>query len=434
MAPDQNKSTANSGAALTVLSWCVIVLTNAILLYLIAHSPDHSIYDETDRMATLDLLRQYGLFTRRFMLELPGSPGPTFTIIYTGLQNILHLNYPWLRLVNFAFLLGTAFLLWLLLQIFESLSVEKLFSIDSALFAAAFTVLPAIGVSGGMTLSEMPAIFLMLCFLVGLSLVLKFEDSKLLALTLSVLCGGAAAGAIMGRQNYLLVLPCLVLLLHAPGGMINRRELIYLGTIGAVALCMVVPIFVIWGGFIPPITADVGSGFSIWNGVSSVGYGSIIAAILAPELFRILFKSWHYSILLIACTLAVVLPMGISLSMGISPIANGKVQSIIAYSIAYSFPVLLASLSVSFLFCMGAYIWEHRSDRIVRFCTCVFMLGILSNAKITSQFSSRYVTVFVPFLLLAVAPLVRLNWHFPIRLACGACISIASLQSYYVLF
>ncbi|HEY2754411.1 MAG TPA: hypothetical protein VGJ01_01560 [Pseudolabrys sp.] len=60
------------------------------------------------------------------------------------------------------------------------------------------------------------------------------------------------------------------------------------------------------------------------------------------------------------------------------------------------------------------------------------MLGIISNAKITHQFSSRYVFVFLPFLLLAAAPAVRSTWHQPVRLAIGAGISLGALVSYYL--
>jgi hypothetical protein len=414
---------------LTALSWVLIVLTNGALFYLIVHSPDHSIYDETWFIDTLDILRRHG-FTRAFLLEYPGSPGPTFTVIYTGIQNVLHLSYPWLRLVNFVFLLGTAFLLWPLLCAIRTFSLGKPSGVDAALLAAAFTALPAVGVSGGMTLTEMPAIFIMLIFLIGLSLLLKFENRILPALMLSVLCGATIAAAIMGRQNYLLVLPCLLLLRRAPGGMLDRTELAYFSTIGVVALFMVVPIFVIWGGLIPPNQAGVGSGFSIWNGVVSIGYGGIIAAVLAPQLFRILFVRWRYSVAIVICAAALVLAFGVvqlPANSVLLSIGNEAVLSLIGYG----FAIVLAALSVSFLFCMGNHIWEHQSDRIVRFCGCVFILGIISNVKISVQFSSRYVIVFVPFLLLALAPTIRVNWHFPIRLAIGACISLTSLYSYY---
>ena len=418
--------------SIVALSWAVIAVANCTMLFLIAHSPAHSIYDETWFIDTLDMLRRDGLFSRAFLLEYPGTPGPTFTAIYTGLQDLLHLSYPWLRLVNFAFLLGTAVLLWLLLRAIPAFSLGRRSGIDAALLAGTFTVLPAIGASGGMTLTEMPAMFIMLIFLVGLSVVLTWERRAVPALALSLLCGAVLAAAIMGRQNYLLVLPCLLLLVPVPGGVVDRATLACIAAIGAVTLCLVSPIFLIWGGLVPPKAAYVGAGYSVWNGIASVGYAGLVAAVLSPRLYRILFVRWRYSIAILACVAALAATFGavrVPARSVLASIANATTLSMIGHG----FAVVLAVVCVSFLYCMAHYLWKHRADRIVRFAGCVFALGILSNAKISVQFSSRYVVIFIPFLLLALAPTIRMNWHLPPRLAIGACISLASLYSYYAM-
>jgi hypothetical protein len=70
---------------------------------------------------------------------------------------------------------------------------------------------------------------------------------------------------------------------------------------------------------------------------------------------------------------------------------------------------------------------------MILFCGSSALIGLASNVKITHQFSSRYVFVFLPLLLLSLAGSVRLTWHFPIRVVAGAFISLLSLSSYLLL-
>jgi hypothetical protein len=93
--------------------------------------------------------------------------------------------------------------------------------------------------------------------------------------------------------------------------------------------------------------------------------------------------------------------------------------------------LLLALVATSFFLAMGHHLWRYRNDRMVRFAGLAAVLGILSNMKITWQFSSRYMLVFAPLLIVALAPAMRATWHLPVRLVVGAAISLVSLASYY---
>src|SRR5262245_24560090 len=127
------------------MAWFVIALANLILCALILTSPRQGIYDEGWFISTLDLLRLHG-FSRAFLLEYTAAPGPTFTVIYNGIQNLLHLSYPWVRLVNLTLMLVCAALIALLLRIIADSRLGALAQLGPALTAGVFTTLPLIGV------------------------------------------------------------------------------------------------------------------------------------------------------------------------------------------------------------------------------------------------------------------------------------------------
>jgi hypothetical protein len=97
------------------------------------------------------------------------------------------------------------------------------------------------------------------------------------------------------------------------------------------------------------------------------------------------------------------------------------------------FGFVLSWLSTYFVGCFIVYLWNQRSTRSILFLGLSALVGFASNMKITHQFSSRYVFVFLPLLLLSLAPAIRSTWHLPIRVAFGACIGLASIGSYLLL-
>jgi hypothetical protein len=411
------------------IAWWVIAVANLILCALILISPGRSVYDETWFINTLELLRIHG-FSRAFLSEYPGAPGPTFTVIYAGIQNLLHLSYPWLRLVNLTFMLACAALIGLLLRIIAGSHLGALAQLGPALTAGMFTTMPAIGASAGMTLTEMPSMMIMVAALVGICLMLRFGTRRKLAVALALPCGVLLAAAVLGRQSYLVVLPCLFLLVGAPNGVPNGRELVYLGAVATVALLLVAPIFAVWGGLAPKSAAGSGFSFVPWHGVLSAGYAGFVAALLCPDILRELLVRRSQLLAAGLAGLALTLLFGapmVPMRSVITRIGGIAMAEWVGTGVA----LLLAVVAASFLLAMGHYLWQYRNDRIVRFAGFAAVLGILSNVKITWQFSSRYMIVFAPFLILALAPAMRATWHLPVRLAVGAAISLVSLASYY---
>jgi hypothetical protein len=91
--------------------------------------------------------------------------------------------------------------------------------------------------------------------------------------------------------------------------------------------------------------------------------------------------------------------------------------------------VLIASLATAFVAIMAQRLYRQRHDRVTLFASSVAILCAVSNIDL-AQFSSRYIFVALPFLLISLGPSVKLSWHLPARLALGSTIGLVSLASY----
>jgi 4-amino-4-deoxy-L-arabinose transferase-like glycosyltransferase len=411
--------------SLKTWNWVVIITANVALCVLVAGSPHHPVYDEQWFLDTLDLLNRQGL-SLGFLREFPGAAGPTFTLLFAAIDRVLTLSFPWLRFANVALLAAAATLIWRIL----AASPERNKDAPSpALLAASLTTLPTVGVSAGMALTEMPALFFVVVSVLLLTLARAPNAKSAPSWLAAIGCGTAAAVAVLGRQNYLVVLPALTLAFGWPPAC-RRHDLTRIAVIGAVVVVIAGPVFIVWGGLIPPKSAWSGDGFSAANAVRSAGYAGIIVLLFAPEIFRVL---WQRKRLLAAAALA---SIPLLLATGGAPIPMASLvrplfSEQLTAAIATGFGFLLSLSAICFVGSFVFYCWQERTNWLTRFAGSTALLGILSNAKITHQFSSRYVLVFLPFIVLATAPAVRTNWHQPLRLALGACISLGALASYY---
>jgi len=273
----------------------------------------------------------------------------------------------------------------------------------------------------------MPAFFFIAAALALLT-ILKERDGHRRPLMLAILCGLCIATAVLGRQNYLVMLPCLLLALDWPSP--RRADIVRLALVALAAAFVTGPIFLLWRGLVPPRTASIDSGFSLANAMRSAAYTGIIAALFAPELYRMLCKR---KLAMFAAAVAAV-PASLLLSQPGLPLASlfaavpgRQLAAIIGPILDY----VLALFALAFLGCFAIHLWQDRTHWLTRLCGGTVLLGILSNAKISHQFSSRYVFVFLPFLVASTAGLARASWYQPLRIAIGAGVGLAALASYY---
>jgi 4-amino-4-deoxy-L-arabinose transferase-like glycosyltransferase len=403
------------GASLSVCAG-----SGLVMLALIIRSPAHPVYDEGWFLSTLQLLRDEG-FSVAFIRKFPGAPGPTFTFVYAAVESAFGLALPWLRLVSFALLCIAILLMYQLLRALR-LRLPGISSAQSAWLTAGMLVaLPTTAVSAGMTLTEMPALC---CVMLCLWSIKRAEEATPYSAYWSLLAGAALGLAVLGRQNYLILLPSLALLLHWPVQVIRARDL---AIVCLIAAALFAPVFLIWGGLVSPSSASsVGEQILPLYAILSAGYLAIAALIIAPEgLSRMVrgYDLWVSTAL--ALIVAWLAPAPILPLHTVSAMAGPTISTIAAWT----FTVLALALGFVFIAAMLRHMWDCRHDRWIRFCGTVVLVGAASNAKIY-EFSSRYVFVFLPFLLLSLARQIRLSWHLPWRLAAGALVSLTSLASY----
>jgi len=405
-----------------VASWSVAVAALLALAALVATSPPRPIYDEAWLLATVRLLDRDGL-SLTFLREFPGAAGPTFALVFAGIGTLFDLTFPWLRLVNVALLVATSALIGRCLAAATPAVPAPAFS------GVMLVVLPTTGVAAGMALTEMPAAFFAILSFALLAQAMIVSRAAA-AMAFSAASGIALAAAILGRQNYLVLLPCLALAMRWRDGRPVRDDLWRVTLAGIIAVALTAPVFVIWGGLVPPRTAWSTAGLAPGNVLRGASYAGVILLLLAPPIYAPLRqRTWFGAMTLAAIPIAIMLggdfvPLRATMTMLFGERALTPARWATAY--------LLSLAALAFVSCFTLHLWRHRHDWLTRMTGGAVLLVLLSNARITHQFSSRYVFVAVPLLVLAAAPAIRITRWTPLQMTSAAGISLAALASYYL--
>ena len=199
----------------------------------------------------------------------------------------------------------------------------------------------------------------------------------------------------------------------------------------AVEFAMVTPVFAVWGGLVPPRTAWSTAGLAPDNVVRGAGYAGVIVLLLAPAVYApLLRRLWPAATIALAA-----IPIAFAIGPGPVPLRATTIALFGDRSLAFiggAAAYLLACAALAFIGCFALHLWRHRDEWLTRMTGVAALLGLLSNAKITHQFSSRYVFVVVPLLLLAAAPAIHVTRWTPLQMTSAAGISLAALASYYL--
>ena len=407
-------------------TWIVVITANVLMFVLILRSPPFPIYDEGNHLSFIGVLRTHG-FSVDFLRAFPGPVGPLSTIIYDLVTRVIGFSFPFIRLFSFALLLGSA---WVLSRVVSIGAWRSTGQVTPGLAGALLTTLPTAGVSAGMVLTETPAMLFVIFSLLALTWSLS-SHSLGVSLFSAAVAGVALGLAILGRQSYLVTVPCLLALLVSDTQRWTQ-DAIRIGVLCTATLAVTAPVFLVWGGLTPPGTSSLVAGIAPWHGVLAMGYAAIIAFLLAPDIFGVAhMRKWRLIVTALLSLVAWYLT-----AESFTPLRSTLVALVGeggAAIIGALFCFVIAFLAIHFLVSMALYLWDNRHDRMILFYGIAALVGLASNVKITHQFSSRYVFVFVPFLLLSVVGSLRASRHLPIRVAAGACISLLSLSSYLLL-
>jgi hypothetical protein len=428
---------------------------------MIVFSPDKYIYDEGEYCKYATNLVEQGMGVA-YVRELHAPPGP--------LHGIVHYSFGWatgfrpipMRVVTNGIVL--------VVGLCASLLFWRVGRREAWYGTALLYGFPFAGVVIGVSLTESSA--MLAATLATLFVVMGAQSLDCGNLTsggkgrrqwggyaLVAMAGILYAAAVWGRQNYLVVLAALPLFFLSPGGFAWRPWVLMSLLMGSGSALL----FIIWGGLVPEAVrsiADGGgtknadgvvAGLNIIFGIRSLAYAALIFCLLAPGVFRrdyrLVFLSagaavmgcliWEPMRFLPSAPLVSKM-LGESFLVPVSILFGAGFSFLGFWLLASVFLNCRALLSTLHLNTIGKQMGLLErlgsiglNKKLYLFGAAAWLLILASNMKIHHQFSSRYVVVAAPFLLITAI------YHFQptagaiIRLICGYSVSMVLLANYY---
>ena len=416
--------TANVIPVLIALATLIAIVTVTI------NAPKRPIWDEGTYIKSLSLIEEHG-FSVAFFESIPGAAGPTINFVHALAKPITGYQFPAIRLVNVTLLV----LLTGLLLIAVRTAWPQLLATDAFVFGMAFLAMPYVAVSAGLVMTEMPAMLFMTGFVATLLSIKNILQFNRLWLLLAIPAAGIClALSILGRQNYLILAFLLPFMLFDVRRRNSRFVLSYAGIL-ALACLLVVPVFLIWGGLIPKRTAWVGEGINLRFAVVAFSYLAIPAILLAPHWMFDFSKREDRIVVALSASTAMLLTFVFNVHevQMLLPFRSLIVTVLHDHWLA---PFSLAMQSVIYFvgvvlfFRVAKEFFRSGIDPEVRYLILVLLAGTASQMKITSQFSSRYILMYLPLLLIVLAPHLRKGMAFNVGLIIGSTLSVSALINY----
>lgn len=397
-----------------------------LLLITILHRQP-PLFDEALFISNVHLLEQYGL-SRTFLLNIDNqAPGPLYQLIHYILRPLTHLQAPGIRLVN-------TFMLLLIILLLAAIIRKMQRRVKKSVWVPALHIMavPMVWQVSGMALTEIPPMLFATLSIWLLQLALDYTRKRRgLGILLSLLAGLCLGLAILGSSPFLMIVPSALLLLLESAGERRRRVLvsIYMG----VALLCCIPVFVIWGGLVPPKEAVITAGGIVtWHGILAFAYGALLVLIVAPGWFV------YNRLVLLALVLLymILLPMNYYwLHYEYAPL-SGALKKIFPAAIMQIYPYLISPLLITialyFLYTVFLQWMERRTEPFYLFLLMATLLMLATSFKVTHLFSSRHVAQVAPLFIILLAPYIRVNRGQCIRFAAGMIIGLLSLETYFL--
>jgi len=395
----------------------VATLAGFAMIAAIAQSPEIYVYDERYHMVGTRLLVD-GMSLLVFLrTPLESAAGPLYPVLHSWLADLTSLTAPAIRWVN-VFCLALS--IWALGYIFRAWRLDR-----SGLRAAMIFAVPTVWVTTGMALTEIPAMTMITLGVASAAWAMTADSTAKgqiwLGFSLAGLCFGFG---VLGRQPYL---PALIgfIMIAAFAPRLRWPAL----TATGVAVAVVLPVFIAWGGLLPPGQPTVGTHIVFEYGLFGFAYSAVFVLLLAPRFFLIRW-TWIVPVALVAA---------------IVTLSFGGLTFQVAGGIARHFPpqmghffqmaastVMMAS-GVAFILASAINMWEQREDKLF---ILALMLGVglaATPAFVSHQFSSRYLMTTFPFLMIAVQRYFQPSYAAAARLILGASLGFLSLRAYFVI-
>ena len=402
----------------------------SIFIYtvLVYFSPHKLLYDEIYYIKIAQDFLDSKLSTE-FISNIFAPTGILYALVHYLFYPLTHYQIPNIRFVNILFLIISFALICLSFKYIHHQKFQT-----SLLNSLPWLVFPTTGVISCMALTELPAIafFIASSFILGIAYNSgDWRSPGKTALYCSI--SGILLGlSTWGRQNLIV---CMLgsALLFLP---LNRKSIIFGLSYALPALSIFFYPISIWGGLVPPSVDFVEKGFRFSNFFLSLGYLSLFSIIIYP---KILISSLSKSILMKFISISLLL-VSITPGLRYAPsrfLLERLFGSFITYLISYIFGIAIVFISLVLLkFILSEISRELGSKN--SWNIIYYALGIMaicfSNIKINHQFSSRYITLALPFLVYVLGNSdygMNKDKFFYIRLSLSLFLSVLFTLNYY---
>ncbi len=237
----------------------IIFLFNVFLFILLMINYNRpAIWDERFFRYNLFLFQKEGL-TAKFLTDMRiQAPGPLYQLIHALFYKLTEYDLSKTRLVNFGLFLFVQFMVYQILQLFTIKRKE--------IYLLIFLALPGVFVTSILAMTQMPTYTMLSVFIYFFIKYLKTTDKALkpapFHILIGVVCGVFLGLAIIGRVQFLMLLPGLVILLFIR----RKSDYAYFLLPAIIASSMIyLPVFLTWKGIVPPKVGFVETGIGNLN-------------------------------------------------------------------------------------------------------------------------------------------------------------------------
>ncbi len=396
-----------------------VLLAGAILFVLVqvwaARVP--LTYDEPWYLDSVPLVDEHGFFTSAFLRSLPGPVGPLFTWVHWLLHPLTGGAVPWVRLVNPVLLVLASLLTAAALKILQRR--------EHFVSAAAILAIPMTWPCTGMALTEVPSLLFYSAHLYAFFVSWRQAESTSTRLIAALLSGVCLGFSVLGRQPVLLTLGAVGIV-----GVVVPKMRWPSAIVCGVTLLICVPVFVIWGGLVPPqgMTDKVVKGFAPFHSLLAAAYCGLVMLILCPQRS---WGDWRLLLALMVGGIAVNLVFVIGKTVPMDTTVRSMVPASLMWIVERGFFGGLIGLAMVVIAVLLTEMFQRRRDVVFVFAAVALLSQIAAAAAVKHQFSSRYLYPVAPLFLVLAASYPCTRWT-PVRYGLGILIGAVSLVSYYL--
>ncbi len=384
----------------------------ALVAYMLAVNPPLW-WDEAWYLEYVPLLHRHGL-SAAWLRSISGPAGPLIGVVQAVFEPLTGLRAPGVRLVSIGL---TA------LSVLALAAALKARRVPYALpKAAGLLAVPILYGPIGSAMTEMPAVFF---FCVALALLFpaleRAERGDRSAYPLAALAGLACGVATTGRQPYLVATVAAVALLG--------RSTWKVGVIYAICgLILPAPMFLTWGGLVPPETQGGETGLSVANCLVAFAYGGVLYSLF--DVGWIVRRPLAFGAIVAATTVANLVtgfaehyPLHVTASRNLSP-AMLHIYGLVTSGVMLGFGVAFIAELVRF----ARQRIDDPADRYLAAATALLLFSTIKNAR---MFPGRYIATAVPMLLIIGVGRAPDTYGKALRLAVGCVLGMISLRAYF---